>query len=419
MATNTVSTLSAAALGLACSAVVLAAIPAPASAQYAAARETPSDALSRNLRALAVDSRNFLALIGAGRAALAMGDTQAAAGFFGRAEEVWPASPLPQAGMGAALVGDGNAAGALTYFQRAAAKGASVLAFAADRGLAFDLLGRHTDAQADYRTALPGADADEARRRLALSLAISGDKAGALATLDPLIARRDAGGVRCRALVLALSGDAEGARRAMETTLPGSSLRMDPFFRRLPTLRSNQKAAAVHLGIFPDWSNASLAAAVPAGPPTQDSGDRLRSIDDLLAGATTSPINYSLPTASPPQQRAATAPPVRIAAVNRATTPPPARVSNASKRHWVQLASGANSAALPIQFRRIRSRKPDMFDGLAGYVAEQSDRARLLIGPFGSSSDADEFAQALEEARIDAFSWTSRPGETVRKLPNE
>ena len=46
-----------------------------------------------------------------------------------------------------------------------------------DRGLAYDLLGQQAQAQADYRAALSGADADEARRRLALSLAISGDYA--------------------------------------------------------------------------------------------------------------------------------------------------------------------------------------------------------------------------------------------------
>ncbi|MEO5971746.1 MAG: SPOR domain-containing protein, partial [Sphingomicrobium sp.] len=329
-----------------------------------------------------------------------------------RAEEVWPASPLPQAGMGAALVGDGDAAGALTYFQRAAAKGASLLAFAADRGLAYDLLGRHAAAQADYRAALPGADGDEARRRLALSLAISGDKAGALAALDPLIARRDAGGVRCRALVLALSGDADGARRAMESALPGSSGRMDPFFKRLPTLRSDQKAAAVHLGIFPDWSSASLAAASPAVP-QPPAGDRLRSIDDLLAGAANPPPAAPRLIISPPP--AAT----RMANVTPRPTAPAVRVATAARKYWVQLASGANSSALPGQFRTIRARKPVLFDGISGYVAEESDRARLLIGPFGSSSDAQEFAEVLEDARIDAFSWTSKPGETIRKLPRE
>ena len=151
--------------------------------------ENPADALSRQMRVLASDPRNFQALVGAGKAALALGDTQAAAGFFGRAEEAWPASPLPQIGIGAALAHEGDASAALRYFAQAAQLGATVQSFALDRGLAFDLLGRHADAQSDYRIALNTVDGDEARRRLALSLAISGQKADALNLLGPLMAR--------------------------------------------------------------------------------------------------------------------------------------------------------------------------------------------------------------------------------------
>ena len=75
--------------------------------------ESPADALARNMKVLATSPDSFDALIGAGRASLALGDGQAAAGFFGRAEEVWPASPLPQAGMGAALAHEGDGTRAL------------------------------------------------------------------------------------------------------------------------------------------------------------------------------------------------------------------------------------------------------------------------------------------------------------------
>ena len=74
-----------------------------------------------DLRTLATDPKDFNALIGAGNAALDLGDTMAAAGFFGRAEEVGPNNPLPQAGMGAAMVAQADAQGALVYFQRAEA----------------------------------------------------------------------------------------------------------------------------------------------------------------------------------------------------------------------------------------------------------------------------------------------------------
>ena len=45
--------------------------------------ESPADALARNMRLLAINPQDFDALIGAGKAALALDDTQAAAGFFG------------------------------------------------------------------------------------------------------------------------------------------------------------------------------------------------------------------------------------------------------------------------------------------------------------------------------------------------
>src|SRR5688500_17667916 len=62
--------------------------------------ETLADALARNVRVLATDPKNFPALIGAGKAALQMGDEQSAAGFFGRAEEVNSNNPQAHIGMG-------------------------------------------------------------------------------------------------------------------------------------------------------------------------------------------------------------------------------------------------------------------------------------------------------------------------------
>jgi len=401
-------------------------------------RETPTAALARHIRVLATSPKDFLALIGAGKAALALGDSQAAVGFFGRADEVFPTSPLPQVGLAAAMVADGDARGAMTYFARAQQLGATAAMLGTDRGLAYDLLGRHADAQADYRAALTGSDGDEARRRLALSLAITGDKAGAIAMLGPLVGRGDAGAARCRALVLALAGDLAGARRSLDTAMPGSSDRMLPFLAKLPSLRSDQKAAAVNLGIFPDEGQAyayvpqpgagpvasSLASAsAPSGyaarstPPVRSpaannvsgampmSGDRLASIDEL----------FKAPEAS------ANTRPVQLASIQpRMSSQLPQSATRAARpRVWIQLASGTNPDALPGQFRRIKSRHEDIFEGMSGYVAEAPDRARLLIGPFKSVSDAKIIIEDLESVRVDAFSWTSPPGQTIRKLNTE
>ena len=408
-------------------AIVLASIPASGFCQA----ENPSDALARNVRTLADHPKDFSALIAAGKAALRLGETQAAAGFFGRAAEVNSNSPLPQAGMGAALVATDDPTGALTYFARAQQLGASVASIGCDRGLAYDLLGKQIAAQTDYRAAMFGPDRDEARRRLALSLAISGNTKLALSTLQPLLQQRDMAAQRARALILALSGDLSGAKLAMEYTMPGASTRMDPFFRRLPSLTSVQKAAAVHLGLFPENGIAVASASeANASAPTED---RLASIDQLLhQQASDAPAPAQQTYAPPAAIRPAPAParPVQLASVSRKAIERPSpnndliqteRVASdpGGRKIWLQLASGATPADLPAQFRQIRSRDPSLFTGISGYVASDNSRVRLVIGPFHTQEDARLFSDALDSARIDSFAWTSQPGQVVRRLPSQ
>ena len=244
---------------IACAAaVVFTAAPAAAQGSYSPYNETATAALTRYLHTLASDPKDFASLIGAGRAALELGDAQAAAGFFARADDVNSRSPLPQAGMGAVSVLSGEPQAALPYFNRAEQLGATRVDPGCDRGLAYDLMGRQADAQSEYRAALTGPDGDEARRRLALSLAISGDRSEALSTLSPLVAKGDVAAGRARAFVLALAGDTNAAMVAINAAMPGSSASLAPFLQRLPSLQSGQKAAAANLGIFPDTGEARL-----------------------------------------------------------------------------------------------------------------------------------------------------------------
>ena len=263
--------------GLLCAAA-LAGVTSPAAAQYGAAPlrpapagyvESPADALVRHLRQLAVSPRDLAALLGAGRAALELGDTQAAAGFFGRAEESYPTMAAPKVGLGAAMVQMSDAQGAMRYFDQAARLGATAATMALDRGMARDLLGDLGAAQSDYRLALFGPSGDEARRRLALSLAIARDRKGALDALQPLLTRRDPAAQRVRAFVLALTGDRVGATQAIELAMPGAGARFDPFFRYLPNLSIAEKAAAVHLGLFPEDAATRVAQATPLPAPVK------------------------------------------------------------------------------------------------------------------------------------------------------
>jgi Flp pilus assembly protein TadD len=396
------------------------AVPAAAQGSYSPYNETAAAALARYVRALADNPKDFNSLIGAGRAALELGDAQAAAGFFARADEVDPRSPLPQAGMGAVQVANGNAKGAMPYFTRAQQLGATQTVLGCDRGLAYDLLGQQSKAQGDYRAALSGADADEARRRLALSLAISGDKAGAIAALAPLSAKGDATTNRVRAFVLALSGDSAGAMSSINAAMPGSASGVAPFLARLPSLPAGERAAAVNLGIFPDSNGPAYAYAAPQRtvPPTATmsqavSTDRLSGIDSLL----TSPAAPA-PVAQPQWEQPALQSPPPTVRVAYAAPPKPATIQRASaattgSKIWLQLASGRNASALSSQFERLKSENGELFNGITAYVAQGSDRDRLVIGPFRGASDARIFAEDLHSIGVDAFRWTNSDSDRI------
>ncbi len=396
-------------LFFACAGALIVAAPAAAQASYDYGyqqAETPAAALARHVRTLASTPTDFTALIGAGKAALALGDTQAAAGFFARADEANSRSPLPQAGMGAVSVAIGDAQGAMPYFARALQLGAPAALIGADRGLAYDLLGRQAQAQADYRAALGSPDGDEARRRLALSLAISGDRTAALQALSPLLSRRDPGANRVRAFILALTGDSQGAIRAIDAAMPGSWSRVAPFLQQLPTLTPGQKAAACNLGIFPGESQAAIASA-------SASGDRLAGIEDFLRGP---PPQPSAPPAQPSWQPPAPVQTAYVAPVRKPALVQPARTA---PKIWLQLASGPNADALSGQFNRMKSRHRDLFEGIKGYVARGPGRSRLLIGPFRGPSDAQIFAEDLKSVDIDSFSWTNSESDQIVPLGTE
>jgi tetratricopeptide (TPR) repeat protein len=239
--------------------------PAPAAAQtgYSVYQEDPGNALSRHLKTLAESPRNLGALTGAAKAALDLGDAQAAATFYARAEEIAPRDGRIKAGLGSAFLAMEQVQPALKFFEDARALGAPEGEYAADRGLAHDLIGNPAQAQRDYALAMRGNDNDEVRRRMALSKAISGDRAGALAVIDDQLRRQDRAAWRVRAFVLALTGDANGATEAVRAVMPAQAAAMQPFLTRLPTLRPADRAAAVHFGHFPTDASPMQVAEAP------------------------------------------------------------------------------------------------------------------------------------------------------------
>ena len=381
-----------------------------AQGSYSPYDESPATALARYVRTLASDPKDFQTLIGAGKDALELGDPQAAGGFFARADEAYPSSPLPQAGMGAVAVANGDAQGALPYFQRAQQLGAPVASFACDRGLAYDLLGQQAKAQADYRLAMSGRDGDEARRRLALSLAISGDRNAALQTIAPLAARGDHGVPRIRAFIFALTGDSAAAMNAINAAMPGSWSRVAPFVQRLPALNPGQRAAAVNLGIFTDGSQPAYAAAKPAAATTELT-DRLADLEALLR---VSPGSQASP---PPVVRTnvqAPPRPVQASYVRQVATAP-----STPPKIWLQLATGYDDAGLSSEFQRLKLKNPDLFDGLTPYVARTAGGTRLIVGPFRGRADAKILAEDFATVGIDTSNFTNSQADRIAPLGAE
>ena len=392
----------------------------------------PVEALSRYLRMLAANPRDLASLTGAGRAALAVGDANAALGFYARAEEISPRNGRIKAGLASALVQMEEPRTALRLFDEAVALGVSVGEIAPDRGLAHDLNGDSRSAQADYALALRSKQDDETIRRLALSLAISGDRAGALMRLDPLLRRNDGGAIRARAFVLALTGDQAGAAKAVQTAMPGPQATvMANFLSRLVKLNPAQKALAVNFGYFPSDGRADSAAElfadarsanpatatmapmaggvpaiggmggrdtslIPAGPPL---GQRLagaavdpnalrRRPGEIAAGTQVAPPAHVL-AAPVPGRSAVPVPPASPIPSPPATPPLGARVASNSA---VTLPA-ADSFASVLLPRRPR-RRPALLPSLLRRALLRSDRRAAPPAPASAAVASTAAASA-------------------------
>ncbi len=239
-----------------------------------------SDALQR----LSRNPNNIRALIDAGNASMLLGDYDGALGFFNRAQRIDPENGAMLAGLGQVAVRRGEGTIAVQLFDNAEAAGERLNRVAAERGLAYDLIGNNARAQRYYRQALSREDSNDVIRRLALSYAIAGDAAASEATLLPLLQRQDRAAFRTRAFALAILGRDEEAIAIAETMLPARlSGRLAPYLRYMPRLTRAQQAAAANLGRFPQASEigrdtaqvAALARNVAANTTLPAINDRL------------------------------------------------------------------------------------------------------------------------------------------------
>lgn len=335
---------------------------APASAQTGTATgaftERPQAALSRNLRSLAANPKSVTALMGAGKAALDLGDPQAALTFFARAEEQTPRDGRVKMWIASALTHLQQPHAALKFFHDAAELGVPASELARERGLAHDIAGNPREAQRDYRTALQKGRDDEVTRRLALSLAISGEREPALRLLEDQLLVRDRSAERARVLILALTGDSAGAARAVQAAMPGPQAgAMSPFLARLPSLSPSERALAVHLGVFPNDGRTG-------GPTAYAANDFANAV---TSAGRPDPGQQSLARRSPPPEPVSTEPRRRpgsegglAPAVRRTTTLRPV----ARPESPPAAKSGAGQALAGVRQRTSRRSSSPGFGGV-------------------------------------------------------
>ena len=204
------------------------------------------------MRRISFNPSDADALADAGNAALLLGDANAALNFFTRANALRPNNSRIVSGLATATVRTENPFEALRLFDDAVRLGADQRSIAADRALAFDLLGNFGRAQQDYQLARTVASSDDIIIRQAVSLSLAGQKEQADAMLLPLLQRNSPAAWRARAFMLAARGDLRESNKVAEGFMDATSAqKMERFFRLMPNLTGAQQAAAIHLGHFP------------------------------------------------------------------------------------------------------------------------------------------------------------------------
>ncbi len=332
-------------------ALVLAAVPCAASAQavvQAIPGTTDADKLGDVMRQLASNPRNIDALIKAGDLSMGLGDLSGAAALFARAEKVNPRDGRAKAGMASILVRSERPGEALRYYAQAEALGLDPRNFAADRGLAYDLIGQQDRAQRDYRVALRDAPDDETIRRYALSLGISGKPDLAIQQLNPLLLKSDRGAWRSRAFIIAMNGDVAGAEKIATTMMPrGTAQGLQSFFQRLPTLPASDRAFAVHFGEV-HATPARLADARMAPPLGILAADPTAPV--MMAAVTPQPTVAATTGKKDKRDRRAKPDRVQMAAATRTpATPVPTTAPRTVAAAPAPYAAPVQLAAAPIQ----------------------------------------------------------------------
>jgi cell division protein FtsN len=159
---------------------------------------------------------------------------------------------------------------------------------------------------------------------------------------------------------------------------------------------------------------------VPVAAPTQPGQhSRLAEVAAALDRIEDQQRRRSVRSAAADEDAAQTKPSPRTRAAASASKPakkaPPPPPRDPS-RHWVQVAGGADRESLPRAFARLKEKAPKLFIGRTAWIVPNNATNRLLVGPFDSADDAQDFVNKLSRADLSGFAWTSETGQKIEKL---
>lgn len=185
-----------------------------------------------------------------GRLLAGLDQAERAAGAYRSALSLQPDNPRALRGFAAAQLAMGNPNEAVTTLQRLADNGTPDVADLNNLGIGLDMLGRHADAQNNYRRGLAIDPNDlDLQANLALSYALNGEYGQAISLIDQVVNAPLAGRWERhkQALIMALSGQEQEAERILTVEFQDADfarselVRFDEI-RRAPTSQARARA---------------------------------------------------------------------------------------------------------------------------------------------------------------------------------
>jgi Flp pilus assembly protein TadD len=384
---------------------------------------------------LAREPHDVAAMVAKGQALYAMGALDQARAAYREAVAADPTNADAQIGLGRTLV-RADPHGAETAFLAALARQPDNVLALNDLGIARDMMGRHQEAQAVYRHALVvSPDSTDVQTNLGLSLALSGDRTGALQTLQPVVNAPQATPMQRADLAVAVAGSAPKPTAAVTEAMAPLAIETAPVaVVHREALRAQPTAALVVAQVWPapvvEVAKATVLAPPPvvvtkaaptpvvvvakAGPaPMMDLAQVRADASAVIPTASIPAVverAIALPAVAEPVILPEVAPTVAAPAV--ITKPGPVSPAKWPRGYYVQLGALDSAQGAMTTWGRLQARWPDLLVGRQPTVQQagvnQRTFWRLRTGTFADTGSANAFCLRLHA--VGSGCWTVQPG---------